>query len=121
MKKQSFFSSLTVAAKGFWTTAIAERNIRIQAGVGMITITLGIFFGLTILEWVSLLFAIALVIGFELVNSAFEVMVDWISPEFHPLAGKVKDVAAGAVFFVSIISVVVGVLIFLPYVLQIIN
>lgn len=121
MKNQSFFSSLTVAAKGFWTTAIAERNIRIQGGVGLMTIMLAIYFDVSVIEWVALLFAIALVIGFELVNSAIEIMVDWISPEFHPLAGKVKDVAAGAVFFVSIISVVVGLLVFLPYVLRIIN
>lgn len=121
MKKQSFFSSLAVAAKGFWTTAIAERNIRIQGGVSLITIMLAIYFSVSLMEWVVLLFSIALVVGFELLNSSIEVMVDWISPEFHPLAGKVKDVAAGAVFFVSIISVLVGLIIFLPYVLELIN
>lgn len=121
MKKQSFFSSLTVAAKGFWTTAMAERNIRIQGCVSLATIILAIYFEVSITEWIALVFAMALVIGFELMNSAIEVMVDWISPEFHPLAGKVKDVAAGAVFFVSVISVLVGLLIFVPYILRLIN
>ena len=63
------------------------------------------------------LFSIALVVGFEMVNSAIENLVDLVTLERKPLAGKIKDVAAGAVLFASVIALVVGVIVFRKYVL----
>lgn len=121
MRKQSFTSSVITAAKGFWLTVISERNIRIQVVVCLLTIITGLFFKVTFIEWVALVFAMGLVIGFEIMNSAIELWVDWISPEHHTIAGRVKDVAAGAVFFVSLVAIAVGLLIFVPYMMKFMN
>jgi diacylglycerol kinase len=61
-----------------------------------------------------------LVVGAEMMNTAIENVVDLASPEQHPLAGKAKDIAAGAVLICAIISVFIGLLIFVPKVLHLI-
>lgn len=99
----------------------SERNLQIQFVMALISAGAGFYFQLARWEWTALVFAIGLVIGFELLNTAIEVLVDWISPDYHLLAGKVKDVAAGAVFFVSLISIVVGLIIFVPHLRDLLN
>lgn len=61
---------------------------------------------------------IGLVVGLEMINSAIEGLVDLVTRERLPLAGRIKDIAAGAVLFVAMISVVIGVIIFGKYVVQ---
>jgi diacylglycerol kinase len=56
------------------------------------------------------------VTGLEMINSSIENLVDLVTREHKPLAGKVKDIAAGAVLMVSVISVIIGLIIFLPYI-----
>jgi undecaprenol kinase len=51
-------------------------------------------------------------------NTAIERVVDLVTAEYHPLAKQAKDIAAGAVFVYAILSVIVGIIIFLPYVLK---
>ena len=87
-----------------------------QLLIAVVVIYSGFYFKLSDMEWVIILLCMALVIGLELINSAIESLVDLISPERNPLAGKAKDIAAGAVLFVSIISLVVGILIFRKYI-----
>ncbi len=59
--------------------------------------------------------AVGLVIGLEMMNSAVENLVDLVTLERKPLAGKVKDVAAGAVLFASVIATILGAIIFWKY------
>ena len=66
------------------------------------------------MEWVILLLTIALVLVCEVINTAVERCVDLVTKEYHDLARIAKDVSAGAVFLVSLFSVVIGVSIFLP-------
>ena len=61
--------------------------------------------------------SIGLVLGLELINTAIEELVNLVMPTIHPQAGKVKDIAAGAVLAASVMAVVVGVLIFRKYLL----
>lgn len=89
-------------------------NIKIQIIIAFLTLLLGLFFHVNLLEWVVLLFCIALVITLEAMNSSIEILTDMVSPDKNKKAGQVKDIAAGAVLFASIISSVIGVLIFLP-------
>lgn len=65
-------------------------------------------------EWTSIVMAIGLVLVAELLNTAVELLVDLVSPGFNAQAGKVKDIAAGAVLVAAILSVVVGAIIFIP-------
>jgi diacylglycerol kinase (ATP) len=64
--------------------------------------------GLTLLEFALLAMAIILVLFAELINTALEVVVDLVSPEYHPLARRAKDVAAGAVLVASVGAVIMG-------------
>jgi diacylglycerol kinase (ATP) len=66
------------------------------------------------LEWCALLLAIALVWVSEAINTALEFAVDLASPAHHPLAGKAKDAAAGAVLLAACLAAVIGAVIFLP-------
>lgn len=91
------------------------RNLRIQFALGLAAIILGLIFQITRLEWLVVLVFTGLVPAFEVMNTAIEDTVNFISPEFHPLAGKIKDLAAGAVLILSVFAFIAGVVIFVPY------
>ena len=110
-----FFRSFGYAFKGIRFSWREQRNLKVQSLVGLLTVGAGFFFEITPIEWCLVLFAIGLVISLEMVNSAIEGLVDLVTKERHPLAGKVKDVAAGAVLFASVIAVLIGILIFRKY------
>lgn len=92
--------------------------MRIHLLITASVLALGLFLGLSRVDWLFLLLAIALVLVAEMLNSAVEVVVDLVSPDFHPLAGRAKDVAAGAVLLAALHAVVAGVLIFGPHLQQ---
>jgi len=73
------------------------------------------FFGITRTEWIVIILCIGVVIAAELFNTAIERLVDLVSPERHPIAGQVKDIAAGAVLVCAVAAAIIGIIIFLPY------
>jgi len=91
------------------------RNFRVQVAFALATIVLGFLFDISRAEWAMVLIMVAMVLSAEIFNSAVENFVNFVSPEHHPLAGKIKDLAAGAVLIIAIISAIIGVLIFVPY------
>ena len=109
-------SSFKYAFNGIVIAFKEQLNIKIHVASLLFVICAGLYFGITLIEWILLAITIALVIGFELINSAIENLVDLISPQQHPLAGKIKDIAAGAVLVIAIASLVIGALIFYKYV-----
>ena len=112
-----FFKSFIYALNGIRTTVREQRNLKVQGFVGLITVGAGFYCEITTIEWCLILFAIALVMGLEIMNSAIESLVDLVTRERKPLAGKVKDIAAGAVLFASVIAVVIGLVVFRKYIL----
>ncbi len=78
----------------------------------------GFYFSLNYLEWCIIIICFALVICLEAVNSAIEYLTDLASPDFHPLAGKAKDMAAAAVLIAAAASVVIALLVFVPKIVQ---
>jgi diacylglycerol kinase (ATP) len=80
----------------------------------VIVVGAGFFFGLSRGEWCAVIGAIGLVWTSEGLNTAIEAVVDLVSPEYHELAGRAKDLAAGAVFCASIAAAIIGLLIFWP-------
>lgn len=98
-------------------SAAAGRNFRIQAVVGIIAIVLGIIFRISPVEWVVIIFCIGAVLGGECVNTAIEDVVDLSVQSFQPQAKRAKDIAAGAVLALSIASLIIGIIIFLPRIL----
>lgn len=113
MKK--LLQSFVYAIKGIMASFADQRNLKVQFMIAVITVGAGFYFHITPMEWCIILFTIALVIGLEMMNSAVESLVDLVTREYNPLAGKVKDIAAGAVLFASTLAVVIGVLIFKKY------
>src|SRR6185436_8552680 len=80
-------------------------------------VILGIYFHVTSLEWIMLIFAGSVVIVAEAFNTAIEIDINLTSPEYHPYARDTKDVAAGAVLIASLMALIVGIVIFFPYIL----
>lgn len=108
--------SFGYACKGLIVAVREQRNLKIHLVAALSVMALAYWVEVTTLEWCVLLMLIGLVIAAELFNTAIENMIDLITTEHHPLAGKVKDIAAAAVFVLAGISVIVGFIIFAPYV-----
>lgn len=109
--------SMRCAFIGIWIMVSSQHNAWIHALATVVTIATGLYFGLTKAEWCWIILAIISVWTAEALNTAFEFLTDVASPEFHPLAGKAKDVAAGAVLITAIGAVLIGLVVFGPYLL----
>ncbi len=105
------------ALRGMGLVFASEQSFRLQVFAAVVVVALGAFFRVTKLEWIALLILIASVLTLELVNSILERLVDTFKPRIHPVVKDVKDAMAGTVLLASIISAVIGLIIFLPYVL----
>lgn len=111
-----FFIGFAHAIRGIKVAVKEQLNLKVQLVITIIVTIAGFYFGITPLEWIVICLTIGLVIGLELINTAIENLVDLVTAERIPLAGKVKDMAAGAVLIAAVIAVIVGWLIFEPYV-----
>ncbi|TXK70882.1 diacylglycerol kinase family protein [Mesonia sp. HuA40] len=104
------------AIKGAYLLLRYEHSIQAQFFIGLCVCLLGWFVGISRTEWMMQLFAIGLVMGLEGANSAIEEIADFIHPDFHEKIGKIKDLAAGAVFIGACVAVIIGLLIYCPYI-----
>lgn len=111
---RSRLKSFVFAFRGIFLGFKSGHNLWIQSLVGLLVILAGIWFEVNKTEWLILLICIGMVISAEIVNTAIEKMVDLISPDFNTKAGQIKDLAAGAVLVLSITAAVIGLLIFIP-------
>ena len=118
MKQQNIFSAFGNAFNGLFYFFRHERNGKIQLTVAIVAICFALYYHVSIMEWTAVLLCIGAVLSLEMLNSAVEKLCDLVQPSFHPVIKIVKDVAAGAVLFASIISVVIAALIFLPKILH---
>lgn len=91
-----------------------ENNARFHVLAAIIVLTAGFYLKLSAIEWTIIITQIGLVLAVETLNTAIEKLCDYVSPEYHQLIGKVKDLAAAAVLIMSIVAVIVGIIIFLP-------
>jgi len=114
---KSLLRSFVYAFHGISSAISGERNLKAQIAVALLVIGAGFYVNITPEEWCIVILCIGVVIGLELMNSAIESLVDLVTLERKPLAGKIKDIAAGAVLVVSCMAVVIGVIIFRKYLL----
>ena len=112
MKKR--IQSFVYAGRGIRVVFSSEANMKIHIVVATLVVICGFIFNINTTEWIACLLCIGLVFGAEMINTAIENVVDLASPDYHELAGKAKDIAAGAVLICAIVSVIIGILIFLP-------
>ena len=112
MKNNGFKDSFKNAFAGFLTNVKNERNMRVHLSVANLIMVFAYFFGISKAEWAVLFIVIACVIGAELFNTAIENAVDTSTDEICETAKVAKDSAAAAVLFFSIVSIVVGFILF---------
>lgn len=111
---RTFTKSLSHALRGLATLFRSQRNARIHLVIAIAVIGAGFLFKIYPGEWLAVVLCIALVLSMEAINTALELLADALHPDHHPLVGKAKDVAAGAVLLCALASVAVGAIIFLP-------
>ncbi|MES2731328.1 MAG: diacylglycerol kinase family protein [Bacteroidota bacterium] len=113
--------SFRFAFQGIWQFFRYENNAKVHLLATALVVAAGVCFQLTKQEWLWIVVAIALVWVTESMNTAIEKLVDIVSPGFDVRAGAVKDLAAGAVLLAALAAVVIGTLIFWPYVVGLLS
>lgn len=121
MRSRTLLSSFGHAFQGLRYALRTQRNARIHLTAGIVVFGAGALLGLDWLELAIITLSIALVFLAELLNTVTETVVDLVTNEHHPLAKTAKDVAAGAVFWAAIGSVIVGLLIIGPHLLRLLR
>jgi diacylglycerol kinase len=102
------------AFRGMYIVWKTTRLISVHLLSTLLVIFFGFYFNVSSIEWVALVFAIGFVFVSEAFNTAIEIDIDLTSPEYHPYARDTKDVAAAAVLLSVFVSVIIGLIIFLP-------
>ena len=108
--------SVKFAVRGIATMLKTQHNAWLHATATVLVVASGLAVGLSVGEWCWIALAITSVWTAEALNTAFEFLTDVASPDFHPIAEKAKDVAAGAVLLAACGSVAIGVLVLGPHV-----
>lgn len=111
-KRQGIVQAFNAAIQGILYTFREERNIKIHYLLAVIVLSLSLFYDVSRMEMIMLIFSISLVVISEMFNTAIEKTVDMVTDTYHPLAKIAKDVAAGGVLIAALNSAVVGYLIF---------
>ena len=119
MKKDPLYKSFGYAFQGIFNTIRTERNIKIHCDAAILVTIFGIWLQISKTEWMICIILFGLILALELVNTAVEATVDLFTEERKPLAKKAKDAAAGAVLIVAIFAAVIGILIFIPKLLDV--
>lgn len=116
--KKSLFQSIVYAVEGLLYLGKTERNFRIQLAIGVIAIVAGAFFRITTVEWLFVISAVFRVLGHESVNTSVEVLADECEQRKDLDIKHIKDMSAAYVLLSAIYSIVVGIVIFVPKILQ---
>lgn len=109
-------NSFKYAFIGIGSAFKSERNMKIHVFIMSLVIIMGLCFQITRLEWLLCLLCFSSVIGGELFNTAIEITVNLAEPNINPNAKRAKDIAAGGVLVCAIVSAIIGLIIFIPYI-----
>lgn len=120
-KRRTFLDSVKNCLDGISYTISHENNFKREIIIGIIVVIFSVLLKISIIEWVIVILLINFVLVCELINTALEKAVDLYTNEFNETAKIVKDVAGASVFVMSIFSAVIGVIIFLPKVINLIS
>ena len=118
MKKKKILNSFKYAIQGIVTSLKTEKNMKIHLAIMVLVIVAGIFFNITKLEWIICIILFSIVLAGELFNTAVETIVDIIMPKKNEKAKIAKDVSAGAVLVLAIGAAIIGLMIFIPNIIE---
>ena len=113
-KKNRFLTALNGLAHVFKK----ERNFKIHLIAFISVIILGWWFQIKAIEWIAILIASVLVLAFEIINTAIEILCDFVHPEEDLKIGRIKDVSAASVLICAMMSGVIGLIVFIPYLMN---
>ncbi len=113
--------SFQYAINGYKTAFSTEPNMKVHTLIGICVFIGGLIFKISTLEWIFIVFAIGLVIGAELLNTAIEHLVDLATQEYHKKAMIAKDTAAAYVMVLGVTSIIIGMIIFIPRIIEMIR
>jgi diacylglycerol kinase (ATP) len=102
------------ALRGIGIATLGERNLRWHWLAVAIVVVAGWYYALTATEWISVLLCFALVISFEMINTAIEKVCNRIEPDKDPVIRDIKDISAGAVLVAALIAAIAGLILFIP-------
>ena len=114
-------NSFKYASEGIKQSYKGEQNLKIHTFTAVLVIVFGFFLKISYVEWLVCLVLIGLVLMAEFFNTAIEYVVDLASPKIHPLAKAAKDTASTGVLMMAIISAIIGLVIFVPKLLEFIG
>ena len=112
MRSRSLLWSFNYAIEGIVYALRTQRNMRLHATAALLVLSASLFFRISRVEFLAIVFAISFVFVTELLNTALEAAVDVATQSFDPLAKVAKDVAAGAVFVAAVNAVITGYVVF---------
>ncbi len=126
MKEHKFSAKKRILSFKYAFNGIAyiyktQHNAWIHTVFMFVALTLNIILKINSTEWVAILIVMSMVLVSEIFNTAIELIIDFISPEYNKIAGIVKDVAAGAVLLTVFFAVAVGGIIYLPKIISLLN
>jgi len=113
MYKRTFYQSVVEAIKGLKFVVQTERNMRVHLLLALLTILAALILQISRIEFILILFSIALVLVAETVNTAFELLLDYVNgAKYHDTIKMLKDIAAGGVLVAAINAIVIGIIVF---------
>lgn len=112
----SFRNSIRHATDGLKAIFRDEKNFRNDLVIALLVIMLGILLEISHFDWIAISLVISMVLVSEAMNSVIEAMCDTVSHEFKVNIKYAKDVSAGAVLLSACVSVVIGLMVFIPYI-----
>ncbi len=114
LDKKRLTNSFKYAFEGILQAYVGEQNLKIHTVIAVLVIIFGFILKISYTEWLVCLVLIGLVLMAEFFNTSIEYLVDLTSPEIHPLAKATKDTASAGVLMMAIISAIIGLIIFIP-------
>lgn len=111
-------STFRFAFSGIAHSFREQLNLRIHLAIAIAVVITGFIVELSLIEWCIIIICMGSVISAELFNTALENHVNLTHPDWNTAAGHTKDVAAGAVLIVAIVSCIIGFIIFLPRLME---
>ena len=118
VESKKIINSFKYAAEGFISSFKTERNMKIHILITILIIALGFIFKISTIEWIICILLCGLVISAELFNTSIETVVDMITPYKNDKAKLAKDIAASAVLVLAISAAIIGIIIFLPKIIE---
>lgn len=117
---KKLLKSFYYAGEGIISAFLLERNMKIHVFIMTLVILAGIYFHISLFEWMICIILFGIVISAEIMNTAVETTVDMVMPDIDPKAKFAKDLAAGAVLVLAIVAAIIGLMIFIPKIFLII-